>query len=503
MTISSSIARNQYISAGATGYDYTFKILKDNDLKVIVTDLDSVDTELASGADYTVSGVGDAVGGRISLTVPPSVGHKVTILRNVEATQEMDLVDNDDFPADVVENAFDKLTMIAQMLNEEVARSAKVPASSSLEELELPEPAAGQHLAWNAAGDGLINSASMPAGVGVSTFMRTVLDDESATSARATLGAFEAAKVSAFAETILDDDSATAVKATLEIDETKYPADYTSIIIEPGEDADHDIIITGACRDADNGIDILFNNLCKRADAAWTIGNNSGGMAPGESLGSDSQYYVLAVAKDDGTDTDVCLDTSKTGANFRATMPDYTRHRLIGAFKTGDNANIKDNSLFACRDDCFSGAIMHVQDVRSSGTNGGTFTGGDWRKRALDTALTDQIPGAILDSALWRITLPAGRYFIEASAPAYRVGVHKTRVWNVTGSEAMLYGTSELAGGADIQSRSFVSGMTRLAATTVIELQHRCGSTYGTTGLGRACGMGVEIYSEMKITKLK
>ena len=67
-------------------------------------------------------------------------------------------------------------------------------------------------------------------------------------------------------------------------------------------------------------------------------------------------------------------------------------------------------------------SFLHIQDQKPQGTNGGTFTSGAWRTRDLNTVLTNTITGASLADN--QITLPAGKYYVEASAPAYQTFAH-------------------------------------------------------------------------------
>ena len=143
--------------------------------------------------------------------------------------------------------------------------------------------------------------------------------------------------------------------------------------------------------------------------------------------------------------------------------------------------------------------LLHVQDQQAATTNGGTFTTGAWRTRVLNTAITNEITGASLASN--QITLPAGTFYCDASAPAFEVDNHKAKLYNITTSADILIGTTENANNAvAVTNRSFVSGRFTLAAASVIELQHNCQSTKATTGFGLALGFSVvEVYSDIKI----
>jgi hypothetical protein len=146
--------------------------------------------------------------------------------------------------------------------------------------------------------------------------------------------------------------------------------------------------------------------------------------------------------------------------------------------------------------------LLHVQDQKTSGTNGGTFTSGAWRTRDLNTSITNNISGASLGSN--QITLPAGTYLIEASAPARQAGNHKAKLANITDTTDILIGTSEFTSDSNnVANRSFVFGTFTLAGTKVLELQHRCAVNQNTNGLGSASAFSVvEVYADVRIWKV-
>ena len=80
--------------------------------------------------------------------------------------------------------------------------------------------------------------------------------------------------------------------------------------------------------------------------------------------------------------------------------------------------------------------------MKEQGTQGGAFTAGAWQTRDLNTVLTNTITGASLTAN--QITLPAGKYYVEASAPctgrANLEIVHVTRLHNITDTDVLLEG---------------------------------------------------------------
>jgi len=146
--------------------------------------------------------------------------------------------------------------------------------------------------------------------------------------------------------------------------------------------------------------------------------------------------------------------------------------------------------------------LFHTQEKTSSGVGAGDFNSGAWRTRNLDTEVTTDISGASLSSA--QLTLPAGTYYIDASAPAFKVNQHRAKLYNITLASDIMLGTSTISESMSDQtdSRSHVSGNFTLNTTTIIELQHQCTTTKATNGLGIAGSFGEEIYTDCKIWKI-
>jgi hypothetical protein len=106
MTITTELARMPAHAGdgSTTQFAYAFRIIDDGELLVILRDQDGNETQQVKGSDYTVTGAGDADGGSVIFSTPPSVGNQVHIILNPEYTQLVDLV------ADDLEKLGDKLT---------------------------------------------------------------------------------------------------------------------------------------------------------------------------------------------------------------------------------------------------------------------------------------------------------------------------------------------------------------------------------------------------------
>ncbi len=135
MTISTTTIKNSYNGNNSTSvFNYTFKIVDDDDIQVIIRSSTGSETTKTKTTHYTVAGVGNAGGGSITFTSGniPASGETVVLRRSTPQTQGMDLIDNDPLDADTLENAFDKITSIAQELQEEVDRSIKLSPTNTI-----------------------------------------------------------------------------------------------------------------------------------------------------------------------------------------------------------------------------------------------------------------------------------------------------------------------------------------------------------------------------------
>jgi hypothetical protein len=160
MTVSSDDARSGPYNGNAstTVFAYDFKILDQAHLVVTLTSSAGVEAVKTLTTHYTVSGVGGASGGNVTMVTAPASGEKLTITRSVPLTQLIDLQNRGGTQPSVLESAYDKLTQIVQDFNELYARVPRFPVSSAETSVELPLTLTPDTvLKVNAAGDGFEN----------------------------------------------------------------------------------------------------------------------------------------------------------------------------------------------------------------------------------------------------------------------------------------------------------------------------------------------------------
>ena len=157
MTVQSQTSKVIYNGNGTTtAFSTSFSFIINNDVKVILVDSVGVEVLQAIGTHYSITGAGTGSAGTVTMIDAPLTGQKLIIYRKPELTQLTDYIENDAFPAESHENALDKLTHIAQSLDEQASRGLKLPISS-LASSQLPTPITRALLAWNDTANALVN----------------------------------------------------------------------------------------------------------------------------------------------------------------------------------------------------------------------------------------------------------------------------------------------------------------------------------------------------------
>ena len=157
MTVSSATNKVSFNGNGSTTvFAYSFKIFDQDDLTVILRNASGGETVQSISTNYTVSGVGNASGGNVTMGTAPASGESLTIIREQPLTQGLDLVANDPFPAASFEDQLDKLTFMVQQHQEELNRSIKGSKTTTIANPSFTEDAtarANKVFAFDASGN--------------------------------------------------------------------------------------------------------------------------------------------------------------------------------------------------------------------------------------------------------------------------------------------------------------------------------------------------------------
>lgn len=189
MTVETTANLVRYQGNGATTvFTYTFLIPAEDDSVITYTDANGNETVLSPG-QYTITGLDDPNGGSVTYPLsgsPIAVGTFLTIARELEYVQEIDLTNQDGFYPETVEDGLDYLTMLAQQLSTLNSQAIRVPAS---EEAPPALPAAAlradQALVFDSDGNPTVGS---PSNATVSAAMQPVVAASTLVSARTLMG---------------------------------------------------------------------------------------------------------------------------------------------------------------------------------------------------------------------------------------------------------------------------------------------------------------------------
>ena len=133
---------------------FAFKVFSSSDMLVTSADPLGAATALVNGVDYRVTLNADqenAPGGVVTLLTATPAGHTVTVTTAMPALQPLDLQNHGGFHPEAIEDAFDRLTVLAQQLGAGTLGSA-APGGFA-----LPAPDANMVLGWASDGSGLVN----------------------------------------------------------------------------------------------------------------------------------------------------------------------------------------------------------------------------------------------------------------------------------------------------------------------------------------------------------
>lgn len=142
-------------NSSQTVFTFPFMVLEASHVVVITTVIATdVSTTHTLNSTYSVSGTGSP-SGYVTFNTAPATGVRVTLKRVVPLYQRTRYENNDRFPAASHEAALDKLTMIAQQLDEKFGRAMLLEEGSPSTPVTFPEPGASKFIRYNSTGTGL------------------------------------------------------------------------------------------------------------------------------------------------------------------------------------------------------------------------------------------------------------------------------------------------------------------------------------------------------------
>lgn len=156
----------------------------------------------------------------------------------------------------------------------------------------------------------------------------------------------------------------------------------------------------------------------------------------------------------------------------------------------------------------FAKQLLYVVEEFAPNTNGGSALATTQQVRALNTLIENGITGASFNAGTYQITLPAGKYLFDYSAPAHKTNGHVAFIHQVSPAPAGIIGNGNNAFSASTDGTVTLSNgtniVTLVASSTVIELRHYTVGAQATNGLGVPINLAGrnERYSALKIWKI-
>ena len=562
MTVSNLETRKRYNGTGGLLiFPYTWKIYAATDLNVWLTDLNGIHVQQTLNVDYTVSGVGVTSGGNVTFVVAPAATSFVTISCDLPLTQETDYVELDAFPAQSHEDALDRLVKISQQLYGAFWRVPLLPEASPVTSLPLPENLTGlpTYLRWNAGGTALETSPTTPAGT---NFALEWIDVRDYTTLAAAIAANPGGGTLYFAPitwpvaanltipsnftnkidrgaifSVANDVTLTingaldagpyqifsctgTGKVVFAAGTTVYSSWFadiataltgigaikTRLIITKSETIATDLTINAAT----TLVGLPGNILSVDVDKTLTINGplEAGAYQIFDGLGTvvyGGLVYMKYGEWSAGSGINIVLttgDQTVAGVKTFSSFPVTPSSAPTTDYQVTNKKYVDDTIP-----SMVSMAIL--QNRQNQNTGGGDTTAGSWLIVPLNTEYED--PDSIVDAtSLPAFSLAAGTYRIEARCPFYASDLTQTRLYNVTDGAVQqnihaldILGTSEWAYPTDDAScNSKIEGTFTIVAIKQFRIEYQTAATTATTGHGRPCNYGVEVYAQVKITKL-
>jgi hypothetical protein len=243
----------------------TLKFLNASELIVnkVTRATDVLSADLTLDVDYTVEISETTEGGTVTFAVAPLATEDSFIRRSIPLTQGADVPTNNIFREVQIENALDRIVMMAQELQEQMDRVA-VSNPTSTVDLIFPAPAADNIIAWNAAGDALENKTGLDAAITACQAAQTAAEtaqtnaetaetnaETAETNAETAQTAAEAAQTAAEAA----QTAAEAAQAAIEGGVNTYEEEFTDGDLSSGE-----LTVTHSLGDSHVLVQVYDNN---------------------------------------------------------------------------------------------------------------------------------------------------------------------------------------------------------------------------------------------------
>lgn len=193
-SITTTNTRVDYSTDNLTvAFTFAFPIISTSDLVVLLRDTTAGTEEvLTEVTDYAVSAVNNdfTTGGTVTTVATHASGSTLTILRDTPDTQQSTLSDSGVLRLAILEDSYDKLTMLVQQLQEQLDRVPYAPRSDATTlTYETPSSVerAGKNMGWDSSGNVVATSVASTSSVSFGAFGTDMAATATALAARGIL----------------------------------------------------------------------------------------------------------------------------------------------------------------------------------------------------------------------------------------------------------------------------------------------------------------------------
>ena len=194
-TVTDNYVPQHFIGNGSTvDFAFPWPIVDTSDIVVIIrTIATEVDEVLDETTDYEVSAINNdySSGGTVTTVTTYDSTSQISILRDTPPTQNTGLVvsGSNVLREGSLEDAYDKLTLLFQELQEIVGRCLKIPKTETNNvDLVSITNRADKNITFGAEGDVTVTSVLSTGTANISAYGETLIDDGDEAEARGTLG---------------------------------------------------------------------------------------------------------------------------------------------------------------------------------------------------------------------------------------------------------------------------------------------------------------------------
>lgn len=479
MALQNDTSRIQYNGNNSTSSSYAipFVFFENAHIRCVVTNSSSVDTELTLGSTFNVTGAGNANGGSLTTTTAVPTSSKVTIFREVPATQTTSYQEGGDFPAESHERALDKLTMIAQQTKRLADRALKVPETQNNPN-DLPNASAGSKLLGS--NNGTLNweeNRQLPAyPLTVGTNALVSAGSGSAPSWQ-TLPSISPGPITATGSTeprYLGDRFADALNVK------DFGADVTGL-------TDSSTAIQNAINAAQDGATIIFPFGTYLIGTTLNIPVNKSritlkGLGGTLKASSGEMAQFLRVIGNFCTITDIHFD----GSYVDGVTTDKTTYAAVVAGGTNSALNIYAVEISGHNCTVQNCRFVNVM-ARAIWVTAGTGTGGDYGIGPVKTVSGTRIHNNLFQNCyngiLINSTIVSSLSPIDGTGFVITNNILENNQWEEKGSIARSIGIGQFANCPGLQNIIIANNILKNAGTTGIELfgEHRFVSVNGNS----------------------